>query len=63
MQRMPAGEIDSPRRFSASKIAPDPGRAVDRRRHHLFDFDWRAVLQDWFAATDLLQGQLAAFVV
>src|SRR5262249_20475334 len=41
-----------------------PGRLFDRQRHHrLFDLDRRAVLQDRFAAADLLQCQLAAFVV
>src|SRR5262249_22050901 len=36
----------------------------DRQRHHrLFDLDRRAVLQDRFAAADLLQCPLAAFVV
>jgi hypothetical protein len=54
MQRTPAGEIDSPRRFTASghpHLAP--GRLLDRQRHHgLLDFDRRAVLQDRLLAAD-----------
>src|SRR6516225_11590362 len=63
--RTPAGEIDSPRRFSASETRtwPQAGCSIRQRHHRLFDLDRRAVLQDRFAAADLLQCQLAAFVV
>ena len=41
-----------------------PGRLLDRQRHRRFlDLDRRAVLQDRLPAADLLQRQLAAFVV
>ena len=41
-----------------------PGRLFDRQlNHRLFNLDWRAVLQYRFAPADLLQRQLAAFVV
>ena len=41
-----------------------PGRLLDRHLdRRLFDLDRRAVLQDRLAAADLLQRQLAAFVV
>src|ERR1700757_1853510 len=64
-QRTPAGEIDRPRRFSASAMRTWPqGRLLDGQRHHgLFDLDRRAVLQDRLAPADLLQRQLAAFIV
>src|SRR6516164_9560410 len=41
-----------------------PGRLLDRQvDHRPFDLRRRAVLQDWLASADLLQRQLAAFVV
>src|SRR5215469_10087090 len=41
-----------------------PGRLLDRQvDHRLFDLRRRAVLQHWLAPADLLQRQLAAFLV
>src|SRR5215211_3441338 len=41
-----------------------PGRLLDGHLHdRLLDLRRRAVLQDWLPAADLLQGQLAPFVV
>ena len=41
-----------------------PGRLLDgQANHRLFDLDRRTVLQDRLLAADLLQRQLAAFVV
>ena len=41
-----------------------PGWLLDRQvDHRLFDLRGGAVLQHWLAPADLLQGQLAAFVV
>ena len=49
-------------RFRDAHLAP--GRLLDGQRHHgLFDLDRRAVLQDRLAPADLLQRQLAAFIV
>src|ERR1700739_2531359 len=56
-QRTPAGEIDKPRRFSASdtRTWPQAGCSLDSER--------RSVLQDRLLATDRLQHQLAALIV
>src|SRR5215469_10728548 len=41
-----------------------PSRLLDRQRDgRLLDLDRYAVLQHWFAPADLLQRQLAAFIV
>src|SRR4029077_18149543 len=77
-QRTPAGEVDKPGLLRASQTPAGPpagrasprarplapGRPRDPRRHRRFlDLDRRAVLQDRLAAADLLQRQLAAFIV
>src|SRR5207302_10572584 len=53
-----------PRRFSASETRtwPQAGCSIELDRR-LFDLNRRAVLQDRLPAADLLQRQLAAFVV
>src|SRR6516225_8800273 len=63
-QRTPAGEIDNPPLQCLRDAHLAPGRLFDRQlNHRLFNLDWRAVLQYRFAPADLLQRQLAAFVV
>src|SRR4029453_18268155 len=64
-QRTPAGEIDNPRRFSASETRtwPQAGCSIASSDHRLLDLRRCTVLQDRLSATDLLQRQLAAFVV
>src|SRR5207237_8119302 len=64
-QRTPAGEIDNPRRFSASdtRTWPQAGCSIAISTAALFDVRRRPGLQDRLAAADLLQRQLAAFVV
>ena len=64
-QRTPAGEIDRPRRFSASETRtwPQAGCSIASSTDRLFDLRRRAVLQDRLLAADLLQRQFTAFVV
>src|SRR5260370_5328449 len=63
-QRPRGSEIDRPRRLSASEPRPSPSRLLDRHvDHRLFDLWCGTVLQDPLLAADLLQRQVATFVV
>jgi hypothetical protein len=64
-QRTPAGETVSPRFL---RLVGDADlaerRLLDGKSHNgVLDILWHTVLQHRLLATDLLQGQLAAFVV
>src|SRR5512138_2148354 len=66
-QRTPAGEIDNPRRFSASKTRTwsqaGCSIAIATTASSISGGRCGAVLQDRLAPADLLQSQRAAFVV